>query len=130
MCSSDLGATLLVPKPAGVEGDIPADVAENATLLYEPTRTVKRVAVKVRKGESLASLAKRQRVTTTQLAQWNGFSPSVRLQSGQTVFIERTVSASPKRAGATSRTASTRKHSTRTRHAAAGRPGRANTARR
>ena len=124
------GATLLVPKPAGVEGDIPADVAENATLLYEPTRTVKRVAVKVRKGESLASLAKRQRVTTTQLAQWNGFSPSVRLQSGQTVFIERTVSASPKRAGATSRTASTRKHSTRTRHAAAGRPGRANTARR
>lgn len=124
------GATLLVPRPAGVEGDIPADVAENATLLYEPTRTVKRVAIKVRKGESLASLAKRQRVTTAQLTQWNGFSSSVRLQTGQTVFIERTVSASPKKAGAATRTASTRKHSSRTKHAAAGRPGRANTAHR
>ncbi len=115
------GATVLVPKLPGIEGDIPADVVENAALLYEPTRTVKRVAVKVRKGESMAGLAKRQRVSVAQIAQWNGFNKTARLQAGQTVFIERVVAQ-----GTPKRTASTRKHSTRSsKQASAGRPGRA-----
>ena len=96
------GATLLVPRPAGMAGDIPSEIAENARLDYELDRVVQRRAIKVRAGDTLASVAKRHRVSIGQLGQWNGLSSSTRLQAGQTLFIEQVVAKKSGNASGTS----------------------------
>lgn len=105
------GATLLVPRPPGMAGDIPSAIAENAQLDYELDRIVQRRAIKVRAGDTMAAVAKRHRVSVGQLGQWNGLANSARLQTGQTLFIEQLVvrKSAGKSGGSKSETASAKK---------------------
>ena len=67
------GSTILVPKAAHVANmDIAPDIANNARMSLERDEPATRlIRVRVRKGDSLASLAKRHRVSVVQIKSWN-----------------------------------------------------------
>ena len=83
-----VGATLLVPKPRHIDKEIPESIAENAVLAFEPEQTAtKRVRIKTRKGDTLASVAKRYRVSVAQLRSWNRGAPE-QFKAGQTLAVQ------------------------------------------
>ena len=90
------GSTVLVPRlGAAVSQEVPEHLADHAQLAFQPERVVKSNRIQVRKGDTLATLAKRHRVTAIQLAQWNQLSPKAALKPGQnlTLFTESTAAA-------------------------------------
>lgn len=48
----------------------------------------KRIAYKVKKGDTLSSIAKKQGTTVAKLCKWNNISVKKKLQIGQTIYIE------------------------------------------
>jgi membrane-bound lytic murein transglycosylase D len=81
------GSTLLVPRPGHIKQDISASVANSAALMMEPDLPAfVRVTHTVRKGESLAMIAKRYRVTETQIRGWNKIGASV--AAGQKLSLQ------------------------------------------
>ncbi len=86
------GSTLLVPRGAKIEQDVAEHVAENGQIGLAPEALTRRTTVKARKGDTVASLAKRYRLTPGNVAEWNKFSASASLASGQQVvlFLPRT----------------------------------------
>lgn len=83
------GSTLLVPRSARRAEDVPEKLAENATLAFAPDLPpARRTSVKVgRKGESVASVARRYHVSATQVAQWNQVSEKGSFKGGQSVAL-------------------------------------------
>ncbi len=83
------GSTLLVARPASQEDDVAAHVADNGQLSFAPeARGQRRVKVRIgRGGETVASVARRHRVSAVQVARWNGVSPRGRFRDGQTVVV-------------------------------------------
>ncbi|MEJ2767638.1 transglycosylase SLT domain-containing protein [Mycetohabitans sp. B46] len=66
------GSTLLVPKDNGDDEDISADVAENAVLAMEPdVPDTRKMLIRVRRGQSIAAVARRYGVTVAQIKEWN-----------------------------------------------------------
>ncbi|HMW24734.1 MAG TPA: transglycosylase SLT domain-containing protein [Burkholderiaceae bacterium] len=82
------GSALLVPRSERRAADVPEHLADNAQMALAPDAPpLRKVAVKARKGDSVASLAKRYRVTPAQFAQWNRLSPSASLSAGQALVV-------------------------------------------
>jgi len=82
------GSTILVPRDGHLDRDVPEQLADNAQLLLAPERAATRT-IRVRSGDTLASLARRHRVRVADLAAWNGLSPQARLRPGQTLQLQR-----------------------------------------
>jgi membrane-bound lytic murein transglycosylase D len=81
------GSTLLVPRPKHITQDISASLASSASLLIEPDLPAfVRVTHTVRKGETLASIAKRYRLTEAQIRGWNKLGPQV--SAGQRISLQ------------------------------------------
>jgi membrane-bound lytic murein transglycosylase D len=83
------GSVLLVPRTAKRTDDIPETLADSAMLVFAPEAPPqRRVSVKVgKRGESVASVAKRYRVSAEQVAQWNKVSASGHFKAGQLVTL-------------------------------------------
>ncbi len=83
------GSTLLVPRPASQEDDVAAHVADHGQLSFAPeSRGQRRKTVRIgRGGETVASVARRHRVSAVQVARWNGVSTRARFRAGQTVVV-------------------------------------------
>jgi membrane-bound lytic murein transglycosylase D len=83
------GSTLLVARTASHEDDVAAHVADHGQLSFAPeARGQRRVKLRIgRGGESVASVARRHRVSAVQVARWNGVSPRGRFVAGQTVVV-------------------------------------------
>ncbi|MFN7692453.1 MAG: transglycosylase SLT domain-containing protein [Burkholderiales bacterium] len=81
------GSTLLVPRTAKHEHDVSEHLADTAALALSPERVLRRQSVKVRKGETLAQLARRHGVTVQQVAEWNKISSSAKIKSGQSLTL-------------------------------------------
>jgi membrane-bound lytic murein transglycosylase D len=83
------GSTLLVPRPASQEDDVGAHLADHAQLTLAPEgRGQRRLTLRIgRKGESVASVARRHRVSAVQVARWNDVSPRARFKAGQRVVV-------------------------------------------
>jgi membrane-bound lytic murein transglycosylase D len=62
-------------------------VADQGQLSLSPEQVLKRSAVKAVKGETVASLAKRYRVSPKSVAEWNKVSTSATFKAGQTVVL-------------------------------------------
>jgi membrane-bound lytic murein transglycosylase D len=89
------GSTLLVPRSEQRTRDVPEHVADNAQMALAPDLPpMKRVSIRARKGETFASLAKRYKVSASQLAQWNQMSTGASLRPGQALVM-----LQPQRAG-------------------------------
>jgi membrane-bound lytic murein transglycosylase D len=83
------GSTLLVPRAADTTKDVAVHLADNAAMLLSPeSRPAVRRTVRVGpKGETVASVARRYRVSTSQLAKWNGVATSASFRPGQAVVL-------------------------------------------
>ncbi|WP_077034993.1 transglycosylase SLT domain-containing protein [Pelomonas sp. KK5] len=82
------GSTLLVPRAAHRKEDVSEQLAENASMSFAPDLPpLRRVNVKAKKGDTVASIAARYRVGAAQLAQWNKVGAKAAFKPGQTVLV-------------------------------------------
>jgi len=90
------GSTLLVPRSAQHIADVSVAVADTAALSLAPDLPpTRRVNMRIGKGgESVASVARRWHVSTTQVAQWNKVSATGKFAAGSTavLFLPRSTS--------------------------------------
>jgi membrane-bound lytic murein transglycosylase D len=81
------GSALLVPRSASQVKDVPAKVADQGQLSLAPEQILRRQSITVRKDETMASVAKRYKVSLDQLAEWNKLSTTSALKPGQKLVL-------------------------------------------
>jgi membrane-bound lytic murein transglycosylase D len=81
------GSALLVPRPSKQENDVTTKVADHGQLNFAPERSLRKQIIKARKKDSLASVAKRYRVTVDDVAMWNKLSVDSQLKAGQKLML-------------------------------------------
>ena len=81
------GSTLLVHRKGRLDSDVAAHLADNGQLGLAPEVVLRRISVKARKGDSLASLAARHGVTAANMAAWNKIKANAPVAAGQTLTI-------------------------------------------
>ncbi|HJV85818.1 MAG TPA: transglycosylase SLT domain-containing protein [Noviherbaspirillum sp.] len=111
------GSTVLVPKPEHApEKDIAPELVDNATMVTVPdVPETRRVYVKVGKRDSLESIARRHKVSVSQIRSWNNLKHD-KVAAGQTLELNL-----PNKASSNRRQAA---RGTPTRHKAAPAPAR------
>jgi membrane-bound lytic murein transglycosylase D len=98
---------------------VSGQVADNAMMSLAPDLpSMRRVAFRAGKRDSVASVARRYRVSTSQVAQWNQVGAGASFKAGQMVIVYmaskakpasvRTASAAPGHRTASTKTASSR----------------------
>ena len=95
------GSTLLVPRQAGASADVAEHLADHGTLSLTPEgRPERKVSFTAgKKGDSVAAIARRYRVSAEQVARWNQVGPAAHFKPGQRVVVMQAAPAS-KPAGA------------------------------
>lgn len=81
------GSTLLVPRSAKMENDVTGHLADSAQVSLAPEMVTRRTTVKARKGESVATIARRYKLSAASVAEWNGVSASAAFKLGQQVVV-------------------------------------------
>jgi membrane-bound lytic murein transglycosylase D len=81
------GSTLLVPRSAKHEKDVSEHVADNGQVSFSPEIVLKKMLVKLRKSETVASIAKRYKVTAASVAGWNKVSVTATFKAKQSVVV-------------------------------------------
>ena len=82
------GSTLLVPRAAHRQADVSVEVADNASMSLAPDGpTLRKVSFKAGRKDSVASVAKRYRVSAAQVAQWNDVAASASFRPGQSITV-------------------------------------------
>ncbi|MDN3543822.1 MAG: transglycosylase SLT domain-containing protein [Roseateles asaccharophilus] len=82
------GSTLLVPRSGKRDQDVSEHLADNASISLAPDAPpLRRVSLKAGKGETVASVARRYKLSTSQVAQWNKVSPQASFKTGQTLVV-------------------------------------------
>jgi membrane-bound lytic murein transglycosylase D len=81
------GSSLLVPRTAQRNSDVPEHVADNGQLAFQPETQLRRTVVRARKGESLAQLSRRYGVSVVSAAGWNKLGVNARLKPGQRITL-------------------------------------------
>ena len=87
------GSTLVVPRSAAVETDVTSHVADTAQVSLEPEIVTRRTTVRARKGESVASIARRYGLTAASVAGWNHVSAGAGFKKGHAVVLFLPISA-------------------------------------
>ena len=82
-----VGSTLLIPRSAKVENDVTSHVADTAQVSLAPEIVTRRTTVKARKGESVATIAKRYQLSASSVAEWNNVSASAAFKLGHQVVV-------------------------------------------
>jgi len=97
------GSSLVVPRGASVEHDVAEKVADNGQISLAPEVVLRKISVKAGKGDTVASLARKHKVSPQNIAQWNKVATNASFKPGQsvTLFVPgRAASASGKKARA------------------------------
>lgn len=82
------GSTLLVSRSAKLDQDVSEHLADNATIALAPDAPpLRRVSLKAGKGETVASVARRYKLSAAQVAQWNKVGSQAGFKAGQTVVL-------------------------------------------
>ena len=81
------GSSLLVHRSGARDRDVSEFVADHAQLSLTPDIVLQRSTVRARKGDTLASLARRYGVSALSVAGWNRLPVSARLKSGQRLTL-------------------------------------------
>ena len=81
------GSTLLVVRQGALDADVTEHLADNAQISFAPEIVLRRMMVKVQKGDTLATLASRHDVTPSNIAAWNKLKMPVALKPGQSIAI-------------------------------------------
>jgi membrane-bound lytic murein transglycosylase D len=81
------GSSLLVPRSAHMDKDITEHMADNGQVSLAPEIVLKRSTVRAGKGETVASIARKYKVSTDTVAQWNKVSAGASFKAGQQVVM-------------------------------------------
>jgi membrane-bound lytic murein transglycosylase D len=81
------GSTLVIPRPAHVQHDVSDHLAEHASLALAPELSARRTTIKARKGDTVALIARRHKISEENLAQWNKVAASASFRAGETVVL-------------------------------------------
>jgi membrane-bound lytic murein transglycosylase D len=81
------GSTLLVPRAASREEDVAIHVAENGQMNLAPDIVLHRTVVKAGRTDSVASLARRYKVSEASVAEWNRVAVAGVFKAGQQVVL-------------------------------------------
>src|SRR2546428_6030974 len=81
------GSTLLVPRSARMDNDVTSHVADNAQVSLAPEIVMRRTTVKARKGESVATIARRYKLSASSVAEWNNVGTSAAFRLGHQVVV-------------------------------------------
>ena len=82
------GSTLLVPRNGQRSADVSEHLADHAMMTLAPdVPPLRRVALRAGKRDTVATIARRYRVSASQVAQWNKTSTGARFRSGQTIVV-------------------------------------------
>ena len=90
------GSTLLVARQGALDSDVTEHLADNAQISFAPEIVLRRIMVKVQKGDTLLTLANRYDVSPNSIAGWNKLKMPVALKPGQTIAILVPTTASSK----------------------------------
>ena len=93
------GSTLLVPRSAKMDADVTSQVADNAQMSLAPEIVTRRTTIKARKGETVASIAKRYGLNSVNVAEWNSTSVASAFKLGQQVVVFLPVRSTAKKRG-------------------------------
>lgn len=89
----DAGAALLVPRTASLLTDVAAEIAHSGQLKLASAGRGQgsgtRVAVVARKGETVATLARKYKVSVADVARWNNVGRNAKFRTGQRLVIYR-----------------------------------------
>jgi len=82
------GSTLLVPRSQAREQDVSESVADNAMMALAPDLPpMRRLVLKAGKRDTVASVARRYKVSTSQVAQWNKVGASAKFRRAQSIVV-------------------------------------------
>ncbi len=81
------GSVLVVPRPPSKQEDVASHLADNGQLSLAPEVTLRRTTVKAGKNDTVASIARRFRVSPAQVADWNDVGSSAAFKAGQSVVV-------------------------------------------
>ena len=82
------GSTLLVPRLATVTDEVPLHVADNGHMALAPEAVpTRRLLVRAGRGDSVASIARRYRVSPTAVASWNRTAVGTHFARGHSVIV-------------------------------------------
>ncbi|MFC3108035.1 transglycosylase SLT domain-containing protein [Undibacterium arcticum] len=89
------GSTILVPRTAlSADKDIAPELADSATMAVErDAPETRRITIKVGKRDTLASIARRYKVSVAQVKSWNGLNRDA-VSSGQSLQLQVAVARS------------------------------------
>ncbi len=87
------GSTLLVPKGQQVANDVTLHVADNGQIALSPEISMQRTVFKAGKSDTVASVAKRYKLSPATVGQWNQLSASSSFKVGQQVVLQLPVRA-------------------------------------
>ncbi len=82
------GSTLLVPRGQNRQADVPEHLADHAMMALAPDGpSLRKLSLKAGRNESVATVAKRYRISATQVGQWNGVGSTASFKAGQTIVV-------------------------------------------
>ncbi len=81
------GSALIVPRATTARADVSEQVADNGKVALTPETVTRRTTVRARKGDTVASMARRHHVNAAQVAQWNGTKANAAFKVGQEVVL-------------------------------------------
>ncbi len=93
------GSALIVPRATTARADVSEQVADNGKVALTPEIVTRRTTVRARKGDTVASMAKRHHVNAAQVAQWNGAKANAAFKAGQEVVLYVAVRAGAESSG-------------------------------
>ncbi|MES2980289.1 MAG: transglycosylase SLT domain-containing protein [Pseudomonadota bacterium] len=81
------GSTLLVPRSNQTGKDVAGHIADNGQISFSPEAVTRRTAIKAKKGDSVATVAKRFGLTALNVAEWNQVTAHTAFKPGQEVVL-------------------------------------------
>jgi membrane-bound lytic murein transglycosylase D len=90
------GSVLLVPRTDARKDDVTSHVADNGQLSFAPEVVTRRTVIKAGRNESVASIARRYRLSPAQVAEWNDVGAAAAFRAGQQVVLHLPIRGGPR----------------------------------
>ena len=81
------GSALMVPRSAAIRQDVSSHLADNGQLAFAPEIVTRRTTVRAGKGETVASIARRYKLSAANVADWNDVRANAAFKAGQQVVV-------------------------------------------
>ncbi|MDT0137012.1 transglycosylase SLT domain-containing protein [Acidovorax sp. PRC11] len=88
------GSALMVPRGNAIQADVPGQLADNGQVAFTPEIVTRRTTVRAGKRDSVATIARRYKVTTADIATWNDVKSTASFKAGESVVVYLPVRAS------------------------------------